>query len=95
MAGRAQGISPGGLAKIANRASVIAASLLTPRGRQFGEPGARRLACTRHCPAITAGEIGWGIKIAAETARAEAAGQQVGAGRSDAAPIRAQSDRDG
>jgi hypothetical protein len=65
-----------------DRSSIIAAFLLTPRGRQLREPGARRLACARHCPGITAGEIARGIEIAAKTVRAEAAAQQGGTGGS-------------
>ena len=71
----------------ANRASRIAAVLLTPHGRQLREPGARRLACARHCPGITAREIARGIEIAAETVRAEALAHRVGAGRPDSAPV--------
>ncbi|WP_192711607.1 hypothetical protein [Methylobacterium sp. OAE515] len=73
----------------------MAAFLLTPRGRQLREPGARRLACARHCPGITAGEIARGIEIAAETVRAEAATQQGGTGQSDTPPIRSRSTRHG
>lgn len=70
-----------------DRSSITAAFLLTPRGRQLREPGARRLACARHCPGITASEIARSIALAAGTVQAEAAARRVGAVRPDLAPV--------